>query len=279
MGVKPLNSLARTTYLVRAEVSQMHEGSVFLLLLITFQCFFLSIPVDATTNRIGSYMKYDVSKHLVEVKVNLTSSVPIQEVTLQYYYANWLETPVNVSMQFLEQSIVEGLNSTLWGVEILAPATSNMTLVARIFVVDSFGHTTESELGTESMSTVQKTESSVGLTPFGISLAIATVALIIISIVLIRNSYRARREKTNCRVDATSGKGNIKNSMRANARAIAVLSVVLFRFYSYRTRYRGLLASVFLSSLETLFNDLRCLTVSPFSCSGLSVPTAFYAAD
>jgi len=173
----------------------MHERSVLLLLLITFQCLFLSVPVDATTNRIGSYMKYDMSKHLVEVKVNLTSSVPVREVTLRYYYANWLETPVNVSMQFLEQSIVEGLNSTLWGVEILAPATSNMTLVARIFAVDSFGHTTESELGTESMSTVQKTESSVGLTPFGISLAIATVALIIISIVLVRNSYRARREK------------------------------------------------------------------------------------
>jgi hypothetical protein len=195
MWVKPLNSLARITYLVRAGVSQMHERSVFLLLLITFQCCPLSIPVDATTNRIGSHMKYDMSKHLVEVKVNLTSSVPVQEVTLQYYYANWLETPVNVSMQFLEQSIVEGLNSTLWGVEILAPATSNITLVARTFAVDSFGHTTESELGTGSTSTAQKMESSVGLTPFGISLAIATVALIIISIVLIKNSYRARREK------------------------------------------------------------------------------------
>jgi hypothetical protein len=176
----------------------MHEKSVLpkmLLFLAIFTIGFLTGPVEAEAYLKGTYTKYDLINHLIEIKVNLTSSVPIREVTLQYYYANVTGTPANVSMKFLAQGILDGFNSTLWGVEILAPATANITLVSKIYVIDSLSVMTEIKPSIESMWTSQRSESMISLTPFAILSAITIATLIIIGLVLIRSFCHIRKEK------------------------------------------------------------------------------------
>ena len=148
-------------------------SGVFLLLSIFFFSFLIK-PIEATSMLESTLIHYDEPHHLIEVRVNLTSLVPIREVILCYYYINVLETPTNVSMKIIEQTQMGQFNSTLWSIWVLAPVVANISFAAKIYVIDFHGSTTEIPLTTTSMLKSQRNQAvgvfSVFTTPFTLAI-------------------------------------------------------------------------------------------------------------
>jgi hypothetical protein len=74
---------------------------------------------------------------MMNVEINLTSSVDLKSVIMSYYYSNLTE-PSNESMVLELNSTFQGQESTLWYSSISLPQADRYTLVLRLYVTNVY---------------------------------------------------------------------------------------------------------------------------------------------